>query len=109
MAIDIKDMQWVGMDRRISSAERTGDRRFWRAARGRRLFGALAFAAASSKQNLKAMREVWADAPGEDFAPAWLHHKDLPWAADMIDPGLVLDRFDKTSPPSEGDMPRAWK
>ena len=47
MAIDLKDMQWVGMDRRISSAERTGDRRFWRAARGRRLFGALAFAAAA--------------------------------------------------------------
>ncbi len=80
---------------------------------GNRLFDlalgpvALAFSASSSKDDLKAMRAIWTDTPGEDFAPAWLHHKDLPWAADMIDPGLVLDRFDKTSPPSEGDMPCA--
>ena len=43
---------------------------------------ALAFCAAGSKADQAAIEDVLAR--GGDFAPAWLRHKGLDWAADLI-------------------------
>jgi type IV secretion system protein VirB4 len=61
---------------------------------GNRLFDldlgplALAFAGASSPQDQRAMDEVCAallaSAPPSDFAAAWLRHRGLDWAADLL-------------------------
>jgi type IV secretion/conjugal transfer VirB4 family ATPase len=62
--------------------------------RGARLFElglsevALAFTAVSSKTDQAAIAEVMAAGHGpERFAVAWLRHKGLAWAADLISPG----------------------
>jgi type IV secretory pathway VirB4 component len=58
--------------------------------RGNRLFElglsevALAFTAASSKSDQKAIAEIVAAQPHEGFAGTWLKRKGLDWAADMI-------------------------
>ena len=58
--------------------------------RGNRLFElglsevALAFTAASSKSNQAAITALLASSGREKFAEAWLRHKGLDWAADMI-------------------------
>jgi len=64
--------------------------------RGNRLFElglgevALAFTAASSKTDQLAIAEL-IDAHGRDgFASAWLHHRGVAWAAELL-PGLISD------------------
>jgi type IV secretory pathway VirB4 component len=44
---------------------------------------ALAFAAASTPQDQRAMDQVLATPQGESFAVRWLHHKGISWAADL--------------------------
>ena len=57
---------------------------------GNRLFDlslgpvALSFCGVSSKDELKAMAEIYARNGGADFAPAWLSARGLHWAADLI-------------------------
>jgi len=45
---------------------------------------ALAFAGASSPEDLRAVDAVLASVPASDFAAAWLHHRGLDWAADLV-------------------------
>jgi len=45
---------------------------------------ALAFCAASSATDQTAIRAVLEDAGRSGFAAAWLRHRDLPWAADLL-------------------------
>jgi type IV secretion system protein VirB4 len=60
--------------------------------RGNRLFElglgpvALAFTAASSKTDQAAIGRLLADHGPQGFAAAWLRHRGLPWAADLLDP-----------------------
>ena len=58
--------------------------------RGNRLFElglsevALAFSAASSKSDQAAITAIFNNVGRENFAQAWLRHKGLDWAADLI-------------------------
>jgi type IV secretion system protein VirB4 len=58
---------------------------------GNRLFDlglgeiALAFTAASSKSDQRAIAERLADHGGEGFAAAWLRHRGLDWAVDLLE------------------------
>ena len=45
---------------------------------------ALAFVAASTPEDQRAIEEVAASAPGERFAAAWLERRGLTWAAQLI-------------------------
>ncbi len=45
---------------------------------------ALAFAGASSPEDLRAVDAVLASVPASDFAAAWLRHRGLDWAADLV-------------------------
>lgn len=45
---------------------------------------ALAFAGASTPEDQRAIDAVSAAATSSGFAAAWLHHRDLDWAADLI-------------------------
>jgi type IV secretion system protein VirB4 len=45
---------------------------------------ALAFTAASAKTDQTAIAEVLATNGRDGFAAAWLRHRDLGWAADML-------------------------
>ncbi len=45
---------------------------------------ALAFAGASSSEDLRAVDAVLASVPASDFAAAWLRHRGLDWAADLV-------------------------
>jgi type IV secretion system protein VirB4 len=60
--------------------------------RGNRLFElglgelALAFTAASSKSDQAVIATVLAEHGRDGFAAAWLRHKGLDWAADLLDP-----------------------
>jgi type IV secretion system protein VirB4 len=44
----------------------------------------LAFAGASSPEDQRAIDAVAAAVPSSDFAAAWLRHRGLDWAADLI-------------------------
>jgi type IV secretion system protein VirB4 len=44
---------------------------------------ALAFAAASTPQDQRAMDHLLATPQGESFAPRWLRHQGISWAADL--------------------------
>ena len=46
---------------------------------------ALAFCAASSKEDLKSAFELYSDVGRDRFAAAWLRKRGLDWAADLID------------------------
>jgi type IV secretion system protein VirB4 len=65
--------------------------------RGNRLFEiglgevALAFTAASSKTDQTAIADVVALHGRDGFAAAWLAHKGLDWAADLLRPGQALE------------------
>jgi type IV secretion system protein TrbE len=65
---------------------------YYQSRRGNRLFElglsevALAFTAASSKSDQAAIAELYASSGPEKFAEAWLRHKGLAWAAEMIAP-----------------------
>lgn len=58
--------------------------------RGNRLFElglsevALAFTAASSKADQAAISAIFAEHGRDGFARAWLRHKGLDWAADLL-------------------------
>jgi len=69
--------------------------------RGNRLFElglgpvALAFCAASSATDQAAIARLVGDHGRDGFAAAWLRHRRLPWAADLLEAG----RPDAASPP----------
>jgi type IV secretion system protein TrbE len=79
-------------DRQIEILSRSTPKRdyYCQSRRGNRLFElglsevALAFTAASSKSDQKAIAEIVAGQPHEGFAAMWLKRKGLDWAADMI-------------------------
>jgi type IV secretion system protein VirB4 len=79
-------------DRQIEIVARATPKRdyYVQTRRGNRLFDlglgpvALAFCAASAKTDQAAIDRIWADARREGFAAAWLRHRGLAWAADLI-------------------------
>jgi type IV secretion/conjugal transfer VirB4 family ATPase len=79
-------------DRQIEMLGRATPKRdyYCQSRRGNRLFElglsevALAFSAASSKSDQTAIAAIFASVGRERFAEAWLRHKGLDWAADMI-------------------------
>jgi type IV secretion system protein TrbE len=79
-------------DRQIEILSRSTPKRdyYCQSRRGNRLFElglsevALAFTAASSKSDQKAIAEIVAAQPHEGFAAAWLRCKGLDWAADIL-------------------------
>jgi type IV secretion/conjugal transfer VirB4 family ATPase len=81
-------------DRQIEILARATPKRdyYCQSRRGNRLFElglgeiALAFTAASSKADQAAIADVLAQHGRDAFAPAWLRHKGLDWAADLLAP-----------------------
>src|SRR5579883_840908 len=81
-------------DRQIEILSRATPKReyYCQSRRGNRLFElglsevALAFTAASSKTDQAAIAQIVATAGSSGFAAAWLRHKGLDWAADMLNP-----------------------
>jgi len=79
-------------DRQISIiAQATPKRDYYvQSSRGNRLFElglgevALAFAAASSKTDQRNIERLMAEHGAQGFAAAWLQHRDLDWAAQML-------------------------
>lgn len=79
-------------DRQIEIVARATPKRdyYCQSRRGNRLFElglgpvALAFAAASSKADQASIAKLVADRGRADFARAWLEHRGLAWAADLI-------------------------
>jgi type IV secretion system protein TrbE len=79
-------------DRQIEILSRATPKRdyYCQSRRGNRLFElglsdvALAFTAASSKTDQTAIAEVLASSGRNAFAAAWLRHRDLGWAAEML-------------------------
>lgn len=79
-------------DRQIEILARATPKRdyYCQSRRGNRLFElglgpvALAFCAASSKQDHAAIERVIAESGGEAFTPTWLADHELLWAADLI-------------------------
>ncbi|MGJ5180219.1 conjugal transfer protein TrbE [Bradyrhizobium oligotrophicum] len=79
-------------DRQIELVSRAVPKRdyYCQSRRGNRMFElglgevALAFAAASSKADQAAISEVFNSAGKEAFAAAWLRHRQVGWAADVI-------------------------
>jgi len=79
-------------DRQIEILSRATPKRdyYCQSRRGNRLFElglsevALAFTAASSKSDQSAIEKLLAEHGRDGFAAAWLRHKDLDWAADML-------------------------
>jgi type IV secretion system protein TrbE len=79
-------------DRQIEILSRSTPKRdyYCQSRRGNRLFElglsdvALAFTAASSKTDQAAIAEVLAANGRDGFAGAWLRHRELGWAADML-------------------------
>lgn len=84
-------------DRQIEIIARAAPKRdyYCQSARGNRLFElglgevALAFAAASSKTDQLAISELTETHGTAGFARAWLRHRGLAWAADMLPPDPV--------------------
>ncbi|MBX7481652.1 conjugal transfer protein TrbE [Qipengyuania qiaonensis] len=96
-------------DRQIEIVSRATPKReyYCQSARGNRLFDlglgevALAFTAASSKADQRAIARILEETGRDGFAAAWLAHRGLDWAAELL-PGA---RADKNSPaPQEGDQ-----
>jgi type IV secretion/conjugal transfer VirB4 family ATPase len=85
-------------DRQIEILARATPKRdyYCQSRRGNRLFElglgdvALAFTAASSKSEQSAIAETLAEHGREGFVAAWLKHRGLAWAADII-PGLSAE------------------
>ncbi|MBG6162781.1 type IV secretion system protein VirB4 [Labrenzia sp. EL_195] len=79
-------------DRQIEILARATPKRdyYCQSRRGNRLFElglsevALALCATSSKTDQTAIAGIFADRGHEGFLEAWLHHRGLPWAADLI-------------------------
>ncbi|MDN3275979.1 conjugal transfer protein TrbE [Frankia sp. RB7] len=79
-------------DRQIELLSRATPKRdyYCQSRRGNRMFElglgevALAFAAASSKTDQAAIEQVLAEHGRDGFVPAWLRHRGLAWAIDLI-------------------------
>ena len=79
-------------DRQIEIIARATPKRdyYCQSRRGNRVFElglgeiALAFTAASTKADQAAIAEILAESAHDDFAAAWLRHKGLDWAADLL-------------------------
>ena len=79
-------------DRQIEIIARATPKRdyYCQSRRGNRLFElglgpvALAFAAASSRTDQAQIAAILAASGADGFAPAWLRHRALPWAADLV-------------------------
>ncbi len=79
-------------DRQIEIIARATPKRdyYCQSRRGNRLFelglgeAALAFTAASSKTDQIAIADLFAAHGTEGFAAAWLRHKDIAWAAELL-------------------------
>ncbi|MBB4371001.1 type IV secretion system protein VirB4 [Bradyrhizobium sp. cir1] len=83
-------------DRQIELLSRATPKRdyYCQSRRGNRMFElglgevALAFTAASSKTDQAAITQLIAEHGSDDFVPAWLQHRGVAWAIDLI-PNLV--------------------
>ncbi|MGY4429842.1 type IV secretory pathway VirB4 component [Bradyrhizobium sp. F1.13.1] len=83
-------------DRQIELLSRATPKRdyYCQSRRGNRMFElglgevALAFTAASSKTDQAAIAQLFAEHGSDGFVPAWLQHRGVAWATDLI-PGLV--------------------
>jgi type IV secretion system protein TrbE len=86
-------------DRQIEILARATPKRdyYCQSRRGNRLFElglgqvALAFTAASSKSDQADIKQILREYGREGFVAAWLRHRGLPWAADII-PDLTAER-----------------
>ena len=86
-------------DRQIEILARAAPKRdyYCQSRRGNRLFElglgpvALAFTAASSKSDQADIKQILSEHGREGFVGAWLKHRGLPWAADIIH-GLPAER-----------------
>jgi type IV secretion system protein TrbE len=98
-------------DRQIEILARATPKRdyYCQSRRGNRLFElglgevALAFTATSSKADQAAIVEVLATQARDGFAAAWLRHKKLDWAADLLTPAHTRSQNDDLS--FEGTIP----
>jgi type IV secretion system protein TrbE len=80
-------------DRQIEILSRATPKRdyYCQSRRGNRLFElglsdvALAFTAASSKSDQALIARLYAEHGGDGFARAWLEHRGVPWAANLLD------------------------
>src|SRR5258707_8607400 len=92
-------------DRQIEILSRSTPKRdyYCQSRRGNRLFElglsdvALAFTAASSKTDQAAIKQILSQHGREGFVAAWLQHRGLPWAADLI-----------PASPTEGEKPMSF-
>ncbi len=97
-------------DRQIEILSRATPKRdyYCQSARGNRLFElglgevALAFTAASSKSDQLAIARIIANSGRADFAAAWLRHRGLDWAADLLG---APEQTSLTPSPQQGDLP----
>lgn len=96
-------------DRQIDIVARATPKRdyYCQSRRGNRLFSlglgevALAFTAASSKADQTAMTQILADHGRDGFAAAWLRHRGLDWAVELLG--------STTAPPAPDPQPTAQK
>ena len=87
-------------DRQIELLSRATPKRdyYCQSRRGNRMFElglgevALAFTAASSKTDQAAIEQLLAEHGRDDFVPAWLQHRGVAWATDLIPNLGNLDR-----------------
>lgn len=99
-------------DRQIEIVARAFPKRdyYCQSRRGNRLFSlglgdvALAFTAASSKIDQTAISDLLVEHGREGFAKAWLHHRGLDWAVELLDPSAAASPDSEPSPtPKETD------
>jgi type IV secretion system protein TrbE len=92
-------------DRQIEILARAAPKRdyYCQSRRGNRLFElglgdiALAFTATSAKTDQAAITEVLETSERDGFAAAWLRHKGLDWAADLLTPNAVSSKAQSRS------------
>lgn len=97
-------------DRQIEILSRATPKRdyYCQSARGNRLFElglgevALAFTAASSKSDQLAIARIIENSGRADFAAAWLRHRGLDWAADLLS---APEQTSLSPSPQQGDLP----
>ena len=59
---------------------------------------ALAFTAASSKADQAAISDLFATHGRDGFAAAWLRHRGLDWAIDLLGPATAPPPFQEPQP-----------
>lgn len=99
-------------DRQIEIVARAFPKRdyYCQSRRGNRLFSlglgdvALAFTAASSKIDQTAISDLLVEHGRKGFAKAWLHHRGLDWAVELLDPSPAASHDSEPNPtPKETD------